>query len=498
MVAGIVAGDPAALAAAYDHYAPALYLFSRSLLSEPAQAADAVLDTFLVAALRLPGLRDPGRLRPWLYAVTRNECHRRRNQEQSSAPGHDAADLPDDPEAGEATTDFGASLEEAELCELVSSALAGLDPGDRELVELSLRHELYGADLADAIGVPRSQAHALSSRARQRFDTAVSTLVAARTGYRSCAALAEILGSWEGELTQSMRREVRQHIAECAACGARRRRALGPSALLALLPVPALPGDLRYQVIGLITDGTADAVRYCAAVAERAEPFLRSGFPVPLDPLAPVRGLSSFLPAAGVLVAVFAVFGGGAMLAANSLDHPSTRGSSALIPATVPSAQPAPAASAPAPAQAPSGSKSRSQVTPVGIVNTQGVLPTMPASTTSAPAPPAPGTPGSPAPSHRSTQPPSPGRDPSPVPTGSSSTPAPSTSSSTPAPSTSSSTPAPSTSSPAPPPSTPPSSSPSLSTSSPAPPPSTPPSSSPSLSTSASGSGTPAATTGSG
>jgi DNA-directed RNA polymerase specialized sigma24 family protein len=76
MVAGIVAGDPAALAAAYDHYAPALYAYCRSLLSEPADAAQAVHDTFVVAALRLPGLRDPGRLRPWLYAVARNECRR--------------------------------------------------------------------------------------------------------------------------------------------------------------------------------------------------------------------------------------------------------------------------------------------------------------------------------------------------------------------------------------------------------------------------------------
>jgi RNA polymerase sigma factor (sigma-70 family) len=491
MAAGIVAGDPGALAAACDHYAPALYVYSRSLLSEPAQAADAVLDTFVVAALRLPGLRDPGRLRPWLYAVARNECHRRLSQEQPSAPAQDAADLPDDPEDGEDTTDFGASLEEAELCELVSSALAGLDPGDRELVELSLRHELYGADLADALAVPRRQAHALASRAQQRFDTAVSTLVAARAGYASCPTLAGILGSWEGELTPSMRREVRQHIAECAACGARRRRALGPSALLALLPVPALPGDLRYRVTGLITDGSADAVRYCAAVAERAEPFLRSGFPVPLDPLTSARGPGTLMPAAGVLVAVFAVLGGGAMLAANSLHHPSTKANSALTPATVPSAQPAPAASRPAPGQAPAGSKTRSQVTPVGILRTQGVLPTMPASTT-----PVPAGPGSPQRSQRATQPPIPGRDPSPKPTRSSATPAPSTSSATPAPSTSSATPAPSTSSATPAPSTS-SATPAPSTSSATPAPSTS-SATPAPSTSVSGSGTPPATTGPG
>jgi hypothetical protein len=33
--------------------------------------------TFVLAASRLAGLRDPDRLRPWLYAVARNECYRR-------------------------------------------------------------------------------------------------------------------------------------------------------------------------------------------------------------------------------------------------------------------------------------------------------------------------------------------------------------------------------------------------------------------------------------
>jgi RNA polymerase sigma factor (sigma-70 family) len=420
MVAGIFAGDPTALAAAYDHYAPALYVYSRSLLSEPADAAEAVLDTFVIAALRLPGLRDASRLGPWLYAVARNECHRRRHD---GAPEPSTAEAPEpvaDPAAGDSTADLSAALEQAELRELAWSALSGLEPGDREIVELSMRHEFYGADLADVLGVPRHQAHALGSRARQRFDTAVSTLVAARTGYGSCPALAEILGSWEGELTPSMRREVRQHVTECGACGAERRRAVSPSAMLALLPVPALPEDLRYQVLGVITDGSADAVRYCGAVAERAEPFVRSGFPAPLDPLASVRGPTTFIPAVGVLVAVFAVFGGGAMLATNSLHHSSTAGS-ALAPATVPSAQPAPAASVPPAAQGQSGHQNGPQVTPVGVLNPSGSLPTPAQTSPNSSSPTSGGSgssqPGAPQASQKPTQSPGPGRDRSPTPT---------------------------------------------------------------------------------
>ena len=89
VVAAIVAGDPAGLAEAYDRYATPLYSFCRTMLREPADAADAVQDTFVIAAPRMSGLRDPERLRSWLYAVARNECHRRLRvgSGAGSAPG---------------------------------------------------------------------------------------------------------------------------------------------------------------------------------------------------------------------------------------------------------------------------------------------------------------------------------------------------------------------------------------------------------------------------
>ena len=76
VVAAIIAGDADGFAAAYDQYAASLYACCHTVLPEP-EAAEAVLDTFLVAAAKLDGLRDPDRLGPWLHAVARNECLRR-------------------------------------------------------------------------------------------------------------------------------------------------------------------------------------------------------------------------------------------------------------------------------------------------------------------------------------------------------------------------------------------------------------------------------------
>ncbi len=108
IVAAIAAGDPAGLADAYDKYAESLYGYCGWMLSESDRAADTVQDTFAIAAANLGGLRDPRRLRPWLYAVARNECRRRRLR-AGEAGLDEAADLADP------SANAGDNTERAEL-----------------------------------------------------------------------------------------------------------------------------------------------------------------------------------------------------------------------------------------------------------------------------------------------------------------------------------------------------------------------------------------------
>jgi DNA-directed RNA polymerase specialized sigma24 family protein len=85
VVAAVVAGDADGFAAVYDQYATSLYACCHAVLPEP-EAAGAVLDTFLIATVKLDGLRDPDRLGPWLHAVARNECLRRLGPGQEIPP----------------------------------------------------------------------------------------------------------------------------------------------------------------------------------------------------------------------------------------------------------------------------------------------------------------------------------------------------------------------------------------------------------------------------
>jgi RNA polymerase sigma factor (sigma-70 family) len=370
IVAAIVAGQPGGLAAAYDRYAQPLHAYCCTMLGEPSDAADAVQDTFVIAAAKLVGLRDPNRLRPWLYAVARNECHRRLRGRATAAPLDDVDEWVDD------APEVGVAAEQAELRQLVRSALGGLNPGEREIIELNLRHELDGAELAATLGVPRNQAHALASRARAQFETALGALLVARSGQEACPYLATILDGWDGELTVLLRKRINRHIENCDLCDERKRRELSPVALLSLLPVALLPLGLRRELFRLVADRSPVGAEHRDLVVRRAGPWRPDGFPAPAGGLPPVRRTFSrtalLTGAAAVAVLVLA---GGAVFAADLLGHggpgpaalaatPSGDGSSSGGPLGTGSASPgstgkhdrsAPHSAASAPAPAPGG-----------------------------------------------------------------------------------------------------------------------------------------------
>src|SRR4029078_5494685 len=70
------AGDRGAFAGIYDRYADRLFDFGVGILRSRDDAADCGQDAFCTAASRLGQLRDADKLRPWLYAIARNEALR--------------------------------------------------------------------------------------------------------------------------------------------------------------------------------------------------------------------------------------------------------------------------------------------------------------------------------------------------------------------------------------------------------------------------------------
>jgi RNA polymerase sigma factor (sigma-70 family) len=275
VVAAIAARDPAGIAVGYDRYAPHLYGYCRWMLGQPAEAAEAVKNTFVITSATLGDFPEVLKLRPWLYAMARNECLRRLRQKTPG--GRDEVDAAG--QSAKEAAEVGDDPRQTELRTLIRGILAELKPREREVIELSLIHHLNDADLAATLGMSWSRAHALATRAQGRLEKALDTLLITRTGRGACPVLDKLLLDREGQLAEQTRVLVGGHIEQCEICGDRKRGALRPAALAGLLSQAAtLPSGLRGQVLELCSSTSRDAVAYRRRLARRAESMWPSRF----------------------------------------------------------------------------------------------------------------------------------------------------------------------------------------------------------------------------
>lgn len=242
LVARLRTGDMAALETVYDRYGAALNTFAYSMLHSRERADDATHDAFLIAVARIGQLRDPSRLRPWLYAIVRSECLRSLRGTKRETPFQDWHDEGTD-------DDTGRDLHRTEVAALVREAMGGLSPKDREIVELSLRHDLDNGEIAAVLNVKPSHVTALTSRARKSLEQSLGTLLVARAGGEGCPDLTELLAPWDGEFTPLWRKRIAKHVDNCPSCTGERRRRFTPAAILVTLPMMAVPVGLRLRTL---------------------------------------------------------------------------------------------------------------------------------------------------------------------------------------------------------------------------------------------------------
>jgi RNA polymerase sigma factor (sigma-70 family) len=211
---------------------------------------------FCTAAVQLPKLREPDKLRPWLYAIARNEalrCIRLRHRENVSEQ------LPEEP-SSEAGPDTLAAR--CELADLIAEAAGGLSDRDRSVLELSYRHGLDGPELAEALGVSPGNAAKMVSRLRETIERSLGALLVARGAQRNpqgCPGLSVILADWDGRFSVLARKRIARHIDDCATCERSRRNLVNPRALLGAVPIlVGAPWWLRGQTLTKVQLTSAD------------------------------------------------------------------------------------------------------------------------------------------------------------------------------------------------------------------------------------------------
>jgi RNA polymerase sigma factor (sigma-70 family) len=177
-----------------------VFAYCRALVRDPADAADAVRDTFRTADSRLDGLRDPGRLRPWLYAIARNQCLHRIRAGTALPAASPLTEVSDE------TADAGGGAGHARLHGLLRAAFSSLGPGEREVVTLTLWQGLDTAQTADVLGISRHRVQFLLARARRQLAASGGVLLLTRAARGSCGTRDALFAGWDGQLTVALRK----------------------------------------------------------------------------------------------------------------------------------------------------------------------------------------------------------------------------------------------------------------------------------------------------
>jgi RNA polymerase sigma factor (sigma-70 family) len=376
LAARLKAGDPDGLGELYARHTRGIHDFLARFVRDASAAEDLTHSTFLRAWERRGTLRDPARVRAWLYSIAYNLGlnHVTRNRPVDSI---DAA-------AGAEIEDTARGPEEAavaqEIADLVWAAASSLEPRQYAVLDLSVRQDLNSREIADALDVPVARAWVLVNRAREALGNAVRYLLVARQRDH-CERLATLVPAGVDSLTPQLRSRVDHHMRQCADCRELGKWLTQPAQLLpTLVPLP-LPAALAIEGQARLLAGI-HSLQGAAAAHGGAQ------LPRPKG-----RGRTA---AAAAAVLVLLLLAGAAYL---------FRPVGAKLPP-----RPAPAAPAPVVAAAPPPAPSPTEAP------TPEPAPT-PAESTPAPAPPAPPPPAAAAPTPAPTPTPEPTVAPTPTPT---------------------------------------------------------------------------------
>ncbi len=93
LVRSAATGDRDAWASIYDRYADRLHDYAWTIVRNREDAEDALQDTFVAAASKIGQLRDPSALRPWLYAICRNQALGRTRARAREVPTDEVPEL---------------------------------------------------------------------------------------------------------------------------------------------------------------------------------------------------------------------------------------------------------------------------------------------------------------------------------------------------------------------------------------------------------------------
>ena len=227
LVSEVRAGNEEAFARMYERHCIELLAYCRHMVGSRDDAEDVLQQTFLKAYRALRRSDSRIAVRPWLYAIARNECVSLLRRRRETAADTDTLDSHRAGVAGE--------VEDREEMRAIFADLSRLPDEQRQALLLSGVEALSGEEIAALLGTDRERVKALVFRARRSLTQSREARAV------SCEEIRDQLAVLRGG---SLRRKVlREHLLGCEGCREYReqvrRERVGDDA-----EAPAKPGEL--------------------------------------------------------------------------------------------------------------------------------------------------------------------------------------------------------------------------------------------------------------
>src|SRR5690606_32380878 len=130
--------------------------------------------------------------------------------------GSERFDLIDQSRFADPTEAFEAS----EMAAIVWDAAASLSASEYTLLDLHVRRELSGPEIAVELGTSANSVYVRINRLKKSMERAVTALFMLRRGHEYCDVLAAELAAMDAdELTLPVKTFIERHMANCDTCG---------------------------------------------------------------------------------------------------------------------------------------------------------------------------------------------------------------------------------------------------------------------------------------
>ncbi|MFC6080289.1 RNA polymerase sigma factor [Sphaerisporangium aureirubrum] len=247
--------DPAALERLCREYGDHLYDYCQSMLADE-DALSATVGALYGAVAHTDRLYDATRLRAWLYSLARAECQARLD--------------------GVSHTGSYARQGRGGSPELGVEVLACLEPREREILDLTLRHGLKPDEVARVLDISVDAVETVAAAGRRHAEQWLAAVMDARGHAPRCSVLPGLVKSWAESPTRLLRAHISRHVRSCKDCQGI-KSGVTISALMTRMPILAGPAPFERLFSG--------ADESITAADNRTESWHPDGFPVQPDAL---------------------------------------------------------------------------------------------------------------------------------------------------------------------------------------------------------------------